>query len=42
MLTGHGGEIAARRHGGAMDYLIKPCDLDILIDNIQEAVSLRR
>lgn len=44
MLTGHGCEIAAREgmECGAMDYLIKPCDFDVLIDKIQEAVSRRR
>jgi DNA-binding NtrC family response regulator len=44
MLTGHGSEIAAREsmECGAMDYLIKPCDFDILIDKIQQAVSRRR
>ncbi len=44
MLTGHGSEIAAREgmEYGAMDYLIKPCDFDVLIEKIQQAVSLRR
>jgi DNA-binding NtrC family response regulator len=44
MLTGHGSEIAAREgmECGAMDYLIKPCDFDVLIDKIQDAVSRRR
>ena len=44
MLTGHGSEIAAREgmECGAMDYLIKPCDFDVLIDKIQQAVSRRR
>jgi DNA-binding NtrC family response regulator len=44
MLTGHGSEIAAREgmECGAMDYLIKPCDFDVLIDKIQKAISRRR
>ena len=44
MLTGHGSEIAAREgmEYGAMDYLIKPCDFDVLIDKIQKAISRRR
>ena len=44
MLTGHGSEIAAREglECGAMDYLIKPCDFDVLIEKIQQAVSRRR
>lgn len=44
MLTGHGCEIAAREgmEFGAMDYLVKPCDFDVLIEKIQQAVSLRR
>lgn len=44
ILTGHGSEIAAREgmESGAMDYLIKPCDFDELIQKIQEAFSRRR
>ncbi|MBI5592393.1 MAG: response regulator [Deltaproteobacteria bacterium] len=44
MLTGHGSEIAAREgmKYGAVDYLIKPCDFDVLVDKIQQAVSRRR
>jgi DNA-binding NtrC family response regulator len=44
MLTGHGSEIAAREgmEHGAMDYLVKPCDFDVLIGKIQDAGSRRR
>ncbi len=39
MLTGHGSEQAAREgiQFGAFDYLIKPCELDDLIDRIDAA-----
>jgi two-component system, OmpR family, response regulator len=39
MLTGHGSEATAREgiHYGAYDYLIKPCNLEELIDKIQTA-----
>jgi DNA-binding NtrC family response regulator len=39
MLTGHGSETTAREgiHYGAYDYLIKPCNLEELIDKIQAA-----
>jgi len=43
MLTGHGSEIAAQegvRHG-AYDYLIKPCELEILVSKIREAVGVK-
>jgi DNA-binding response OmpR family regulator len=39
MLTGHGSETAAREgiEQGAVGYLIKPCNLDELIEKIREA-----
>jgi DNA-binding response OmpR family regulator len=39
MLTGHGSEQAAREgvQFGAFDYLTKPCELEELIDKINEA-----
>ncbi|MHC1728227.1 MAG: response regulator [Syntrophobacteraceae bacterium] len=39
MLTGHGSERAAREgvELGAFDYLMKPCDFDILVDRIRAA-----
>jgi two-component system OmpR family response regulator len=39
MLTGHGSETTAREgiQYGAHDYLIKPCNLEELIDKIQTA-----
>lgn len=41
MLTGHGSETAAREgiQFGAHDYLIKPCDLERLIDKIRRAAG---
>lgn len=41
MLTGHGSQLAAREGmaGGAFDYLTKPCELEQLIEKIQEAVE---
>lgn len=41
MLTGHGSEQAAREGmaQGAFDYLLKPCDLDELLDKVREAVK---
>jgi DNA-binding NtrC family response regulator len=44
MLTGHGSEQAAREgmESGAFDYLIKPCDLEELVEKIREAVKARR
>lgn len=41
MLTGHGSEQAAREgmQFGAFDYLLKPCELDDLLDKIHEAVG---
>jgi len=40
MLTGHGSEQAARQgiDLGASDYLTKPCDLEELIEKIEEAI----
>jgi DNA-binding NtrC family response regulator len=39
MLTGHGSEQAAREgvQFGAFDYLLKPCELEDLIEKIHEA-----
>jgi DNA-binding response OmpR family regulator len=44
MLTGHGSEKAAKDgiESGAFDYLIKPCDLEELVEKIREAVRARR
>jgi DNA-binding NtrC family response regulator len=41
MLTGHGSEQAAREgvESGAFDYLLKPCDLDDLLEKVGEAVA---
>jgi DNA-binding NtrC family response regulator len=41
MLTGHGSEKAAREgvSFGAFDYLLKPCDLEDLLDKIGQAVN---
>ena len=38
MLTGHGSEKAARDgiKFGAADYLTKPCDLEVLLENIKQ------
>jgi DNA-binding NtrC family response regulator len=43
MLTGHGSAEAAREgiKQGAYDYLTKPCELDELIQKIQEAYNQR-
>ena len=43
MLTGHGSAEAAREgvKQGAYDYLTKPCELDKLIQKIQEAYDQR-
>jgi len=40
ILTGHGEERAARRacESGAFDYLCKPCDVDVLVARIHDAV----
>jgi len=40
MLTGHGSEKAAREglELGASNYLTKPCDLEELIEKIEEAI----
>ena len=44
MLTGHGSEKAAREgmEFGAFDYLTKPCDLEELIEKINQARGARR
>jgi len=41
MLTGHGSEQAAREGMayGAFDYMLKPCDLDDLLEKIRQAVE---
>ena len=41
MLTGHGSEKASREGMtyGAFDYLLKPCDLEDLLDKIHQAVN---
>ncbi len=41
MLTGHGSQAAAREgiRLGAFDYLTKPCELNELLEKIQEACS---
>jgi DNA-binding NtrC family response regulator len=43
MLTGHGSEQAAREgvQSGAFDYLLKPCELEDLIEKIRSAASQR-
>jgi DNA-binding response OmpR family regulator len=44
ILTGHGSETAAREgvQLGACDYLTKPCDLEELVQKIQQAVTTGR
>lgn len=44
MLTGHGSEQAAREgvQYGAFDYLTKPCDLEDLVNKIEEAALKAR
>jgi DNA-binding response OmpR family regulator len=44
ILTGHGSEQAAREGLalGALDYLMKPCDLEELMQKIVDAVSRER
>jgi len=44
VLTGHGSEKAAKDgiESGAFDYLIKPCDLEELVEKIREAVKAGR
>ena len=44
MLTGHGSAAAAREgiQSGAFDYLTKPCELDELLEKIQEAYHHRQ
>ncbi|OEU70270.1 MAG: two-component system response regulator [Desulfovibrio sp. S3730MH75] len=41
MLTGHGSEKAAKEGvaHGAFDYLLKPCDLEELLEKIHQAVN---
>lgn len=42
VLTGHGEESSARKafEAGAFDYLCKPCDVDVLVARIHDAVSI--
>jgi CheY-like chemotaxis protein len=42
MLTGHGGRPSAEesRKTGAFDYLVKPCDVDLLVAKITDACRL--
>jgi DNA-binding response OmpR family regulator len=44
MLTGHGSEQAAREgiEFGAFDYLMKPCELDELVEKIRAAAALKQ
>ena len=44
MLTGHGSEQAAREGVtlGASDYLLKPCDLEVLFEKITKAAHKAR
>jgi two-component system, response regulator RegA len=44
MVTGHGSETAAREgvDFGAFDYLVKPCELEDLIQKIREAAQKRK
>jgi DNA-binding NtrC family response regulator len=41
MLTGHGSEKAAHEGmaNGAFDYLLKPCDLEDLLEKIRQAIA---
>ncbi len=44
MLTGHAtveSAIEGMKHG-AFDYLMKPCDMDLLIEKVKEAASKKR
>jgi DNA-binding response OmpR family regulator len=44
MLTGHGSEQAAREgiEFGAFDYLMKPCELDELVEKIRSAALVKQ
>lgn len=44
MVTGHGSETAAREgvEFGAFDYLVKPCELEDLIEKIRDAARKRK
>lgn len=44
MLTGHGSEKAAKQgiELGAFDYLTKPCELEDLVEKIQQSARRRR
>jgi DNA-binding NtrC family response regulator len=43
MLTGHGSAAAAKQgmEAGAFDYLMKPCELSVLVEKIREAIQNR-
>jgi DNA-binding NtrC family response regulator len=43
MLTGHGSAAAAKQgiEAGAFDYLMKPCELSVLVQKIREAAQNR-
>jgi DNA-binding NtrC family response regulator len=43
MLTGHGSATACQQgiNMGAYDYLMKPCEIDVLVDKIHEAHNSR-
>ncbi|KAB1442846.1 response regulator [Pseudodesulfovibrio senegalensis] len=44
MLTGHGTVESAIEgmHKGAYDYLLKPCDIEVLVDRIHQAAAHKR
>ena len=44
ILTGHGGEAEAKQciTLGAFDYLLKPCELETLVGQVQRAAAARR
>lgn len=44
MLTGHGtlGEAIDGMKKGAFDYLMKPCDMEVLVQKVVEAANRRR
>jgi DNA-binding response OmpR family regulator len=44
ILTGHGDEASAHKafENGAFDYLCKPCDIEVLVGRIDDALKARR
>ncbi|MGE4553110.1 MAG: response regulator [Desulfovibrionaceae bacterium] len=44
ILTGHGGEAEAKQciTLGAFDYLLKPCELETIVGQVQRAAAARR